>query len=173
MSNVCIIVDDDKKRTDYIKWDEYFMGVAQLSSKRSKDPSRQVGACIVDTKTNIITSVGYNGFPIGISDDDLPWGKSAADANYTKYPYVCHAEMNAIVNNNSRDLRGTAMYVTLFPCVNCIKLAIQSGIKEIIYKDTYDNADTSMYYAQLTMCELAGVSIKKYNTSQRTINLEV
>ena len=173
MSNVCIIVDDDKKRTDYIKWDEYFMGVAQLSSKRSKDPSRQVGACIVDTKTNIITSVGYNGFPIGISDDDLPWGKSAAHANYTKYPYVCHAEMNAIVNNNSRDLRGTAMYVTLFPCVNCIKLAIQSGIKKIIYKDTYDNADTSMYYAQLTMCELAGVSIKKYNTSQRTINLEV
>ena len=173
MSNVCIIVDDNKKRTDYIKWDEYFMGVAQLSSKRSKDPSRQVGACIVDTKTNIITSIGYNGFPIGISDDDLPWGKSAPDANDTKYPYVCHAEMNAIINNNSRDLRGTTMYVTLFPCVNCIKLAIQSGIKKIIYKDTYDSKDNSMYYAQLTMCDLAGVSIEKYNASEKTINLIV
>jgi len=121
-----------KKREGYLEWDEYFMGVAFLAAQRSKDPSTQVGACIVNNEMKIV-GVGYNGFPIGCSDDSLPWSKSAQDRLETKYPYVCHAELNAIINKNSSDVRGCIMYVTLFPCNECAKLAIQAGISKIIY----------------------------------------
>lgn len=118
------------KRKNYISWDEYFMGVAHLSSLRSKDDSSQVGACIVNQKNRIV-GIGYNGFPIGCEDDEFPWEREGDFLN-TKYPYVVHAEPNAILNS-SVDLDGSRMYVTLFPCNECAKLIIQSGIKEVIF----------------------------------------
>lgn len=118
------------KRTDYISWDKYFMGVALLSSLRSKDPNTQVGACIVNQKKRIV-GIGYNGFPYGCSDDDFPWENNQDFLN-SKYPYVVHAEANAILNS-SCSLEEATLYVSLFPCNECAKLIIQSGIKEIVY----------------------------------------
>ncbi len=119
------------KRQDYISWDDYFMGIALLSAQRSKDPSTQVGACIIN-KENHIVGVGYNGFPNGCSDDNLPWDREG-DFAETKYPYVVHAEVNAILNNTSTSLQGCRIFVALFPCNECAKVIIQSGIKEVIY----------------------------------------
>ena len=113
------------KRQDYISWDEYFMGVALLASCRSKDPNTQVGACIVSPE-NIILSTGYNGFPVGCSDDEYPWER---EGEHTKYPYVVHAELNAILNASGKSLRGARIYVDLFPCNECAKAIIQSGIR--------------------------------------------
>lgn len=119
------------KRKDYISWDEYFMGVAELSAMRSKDPNSQVGACIV--RDNKILSLGYNGMPIGCGDDIMPWGREGENLN-TKYMYVCHSELNAILNAG-KDLHGSTMYVTLYPCNECAKAIIQSGIKKVIFLD--------------------------------------
>eukprot|EP00063_Salmo_salar_P075723 XP_014050558.1 PREDICTED: deoxycytidylate deaminase-like isoform X2 [Salmo salar] len=115
-----------KKREDYLEWPEYFMAVAFLSAQRSKDPSSQVGACIVNQENKIV-GIGYNGMPNGCDDDLLPWARSADDRLDTKYPYVCHAELNAIMNKNSADVKGCSMYVALFPCNECAKLIIQAG----------------------------------------------
>jgi dCMP deaminase len=120
-----------KKRTGYISWDEYFMGVALLSAKRSKDPSTQVGACIVNEKNKIV-GAGYNGLPAGCDDDEFPWEKQG-DFLHTKYPYICHAELNAILNNIGMDLKGCKIYTALFPCNEYTKAIIQSGIKEVVY----------------------------------------
>lgn len=117
-----------KKRDDYLEWPEYFMAVAFLSAQRSKDPSSQVGACIVNTENKIV-GIGYNGMPNGCSDDLLPWRRTAENKLDTKYPYVCHAELNAIMNKNSADVKGCSMYVALFPCNECAKLIIQAGRK--------------------------------------------
>ena len=117
------------KRSDYISWDEYFMGVAMLSSMRSKDPNTQVGACIVNEDRKIV-GVGYNGFPTGCCDDDLPWAREGEWIE-TKYPYVCHAELNAILNSIGGNLKGCTLYVALFPCNECAKAIIQSGIKKL------------------------------------------
>ncbi len=119
------------KRTDYISWDEYFMGIALLSAMRSKDSNSQVGACIVSPENKIL-SLGYNGMPTGCSDDEMPWEREGPPLE-TKYMYVCHAELNAILNSAHSDLRGARVYVTLFPCNECAKSIIQSGIKEIVY----------------------------------------
>ena len=113
------------KREDYISWDEYFMGIAMLAARRSKDPNTQVGACIV-SQDNIIISTGYNGMPKGCSDDEYPWEREGAQ---TKYPFVVHAELNAVLNANGRDLRGSKLYVALFPCNECAKAIIQSGVQ--------------------------------------------
>jgi len=130
------------KRKGYLSWDEYFMGVAHLSSLRSKDESSQVGACIVNTKNRIV-GIGYNGFPIGCDDEVFPWEREG-DFLDTKYPYVVHAEPNAILNS-SVDLDGAKMYVTLFPCNECAKLIIQSGIKEVIFlSDKYEGSLTDI-----------------------------
>ena len=132
----------NKQRQDYLTWDEYFMGVAVLSSYRSKDPSTQVGACIV-SNDNRILSIGYNGAPNGFEDKFFPWDREGEFLN-TKYPFVCHAELNAISNfrGNKKDLEGAKLYVTLFPCNECTKLVIQNGIKEIIYlSDKYKDTD--------------------------------
>lgn len=146
-----------KKREDYISWDEYFMSVAVLSSMRSKDPNTQVGACIV-TEDKKIVGTGYNGFPIGCSDDDLPWDREG-NVYDTKYPYVCHAELNAILNS-TKDLKGCTIYVALFPCNECAKAIIQSGIKTIIYKeDKY--ADTDGVRASKRMLDQAGVEYRQ------------
>lgn len=129
------------KRQDYLSWDEYFMAVALLSGLRSKDPSTQVGACVASTRNKIV-GVGYNGFPWGCSDDDLPWAREGAFLE-TKYPYVCHAELNAILNASTRELQGCRIYVALFPCNECTKVIIQSGISEIIYlSDKYKHTES-------------------------------
>ena len=121
------------KRADYISWNEYFMGVATLASKRSKDPNTQVGACIVD-KDNYIVSVGYNGMPLGCSDDEFPWERQGGTLD-TKYAYVTHAELNAILNSKTANLEGSTVYVTLFQCNECTKALIQKRIGKIVYLD--------------------------------------
>ncbi len=132
----------NKQRKDYLNWDEYFMSIAQLSSMRSKDPSTQVGACIV-SGDNRILSIGYNGAPNGFPDDTFPWEREGDFLN-TKYAYVCHAEMNAILNyrGNRKELEGAKIYVDLFPCNECAKLIVQSGIKEVIFlRDKFKNKE--------------------------------
>ena len=127
----------NSKREGYINWDEYFMGVALLAAERSKDPSTQVGACIVD-ESNRILSTGYNGFPQGCSDDEFPWNRDEAEGE-TKYPYVVHAELNAVLNAQGKSLIGAKLYVGLFPCNECAKAIIQSGIREVVYlSNKYD-----------------------------------
>ena len=156
------------KRENYIGWDEYFMGVALLSGERSKDPSSQVGACIV-SEDNKILSIGYNGFPKGCSDDEISWEREG-DFKDTKYPYVCHGELNAILNYTGVSLRGSKAYVTLFPCNECAKAIIQSGIKEVIYKcDKYK--DTDSVKVSKKMFDMAGVKYKEYQS--RGIKLEI
>ena len=146
------------KRQDYISWDEYFMGIALLASMRSKDPNTQVGACIV-SRENIILSTGYNGFPKGCSDDEYPWERDGAD-NETKYPYVVHAELNAILNSGGRSLKDARIYVALFPCNECAKAIIQSGISEIVYlSDKY--AETDGVKASKAMLASAGVKLRQ------------
>lgn len=158
------------KRTDYLKWDEYFMGVALLSAQRSKDTSTQVGACIVN-EDNKILSVGYNGMPIGCNDDDMPWEREG-DPLETKYLYVCHAELNAILNNDSGSLKGTIIYVTLFPCNECTKAIIQSGIKEIVYlSDKYSHTDEVK--ASKRMLDMTGVKYRQYTCGEKSIELKL
>ena len=156
------------KRENYISWDEYFMGVALLSGKRSKDPSTQVGACIVNPQNKIV-GVGYNGLPIGCSDDEFPWQKRG-DFLETKYPYVCHAELNAILNNIGISLQGCKIYTALFPCNECTKAIIQAGISEVIYlSDKY--ADENSFVASRKMLEKAGVSIRRVKNNISNIAL--
>ena len=158
------------KRQDYISWEEYFMGVAILSAQRSKDSSTQVGACIVSRDRKIL-SVGYNGMPIGCSDDDMPWEREGELLD-TKYAYVCHAELNAILNNDGRSLKGTTVYVTLFPCNECAKAIIQSGIKEIVYMDD-KYAEEDNYIAAKRMLDMAGVKYRQYQPSGKEINVKL
>jgi len=147
-----------KKRQDYISWDEYFMGVALLSAKRSKDPSTQVGACIVSDKNKIV-GAGYNGLPIGCDDDEFPWEKTGEFLD-TKYPYICHAELNAILNNIGMDLKGCKIYTALFPCNECSKAIIQSGITEVIYlSDKYEGND--IFKASKFMLDKASVKYRR------------
>ncbi len=153
------------KREDYISWDEYFMGISLLSSMRSKDPSTQVGACIVSDE-NKIMSVGYNGFPRGCSDDEFPWERSGENSNDTKYPFVCHAELNAILNAGGQNLRGARIFVALFPCNECAKAIIQSGIREVIYiSDKY--ADTEGTIASKKMLKAAGVKLTHFSSDKK------
>lgn len=159
------------KRTDYITWDEYFMGVAELSAKRSKDPNTQVGACIVGTDNRIL-SMGYNGFPNGCSDDEFPWDREGDKALKTKYPYVTHAELNAILNYRGGNLEGTRLFVSLFPCNECAKAIIQSGIKTVVYaSDKYSNSDSVL--ASKKMFEAAGVNYYKYESSDKVVELHL
>ena len=139
------------KRQDYLSWDEYFMGIAELSARRSKDPSTQVGACIVDDN-NKIMSVGYNGMPHCCSDDEYPWGRD--EGLDSKYLYVCHAELNAILNCAVGSVRGCSVYTTLFPCNECAKAIIQSGIKRVVYGEKYRIMDG------VELLERAGVIVE-------------
>lgn len=149
------------KRLDYLPWDSYYMLLAEASSRRSKDPKTQVGACIVDKNGNI-QSVGYNGFPRGCDDDIFPWTIDD-DPNDSKHNYVVHAELNAILNVHGmgQDLHGSTLYCTLFPCNECVKAIIQSGIKKVVYK----SIDVGKAYIKPAhkMLEAAGVEIEKYN----------
>jgi len=153
------------KRQDYINWDQYFMGVALLSAMRSKDPQTQVGACIVNTKKRIV-GIGYNGFPYGIDDDIFPWDKQDSWLE-SKYPYVVHAEPNAILNA-TEPLDGATLYVTLFPCNECAKLVIQSGIKEVVFlEDKYH--DREMFVASRRMFDASGVTYRQLDPVSVTI----
>lgn len=150
------------KRTDYLSWDDYFMSLAFLTGMRSKDPSTQVGACIVNSENRIV-GIGYNGFPSGIPDDSLPWAKVSAknDELETKYPYVCHAELNAVLNKNAESCRGCRLYATLFPCNECAKVMIQAGIRKVLYASDKHGMKPSSK-ASRTMLELAGVEMVQY-----------
>ena len=158
------------KREGYLCWDDYFMSVALLSGKRSKDPNTQVGACIVN-KNNVIESIGYNGLPKGCSDDEFPWEKEGEMLN-TKYPFVVHAELNAILNAKGKDLSGCKIYVALFPCNEGAKAIIQSGISEVVYlSDKYANTDSVKAYKMMFKC--AGVELRQLVPSYKEINLSL
>ena len=161
------------KRNGYISWDEYFMGVAILSGMRSKDPHTQVGACIV-SEDNKILSMGYNGFPKGCSDDEFPWAREGENLD-TKYPYVCHAEMNAILNyrGSKKDLENAKIYVDLFPCNECAKISIQSGIKEVVYlSDKYADSENNIASRKLFDC--CGVKYRKIDLKEdKKIEIEL
>jgi len=158
------------KRQDYISWDEYFMGVSMLSGMRSKDPHTQVGACIV-SNDNKMLSMGYNGFPNGCSDDTFPWEKEG-DGNETKYPFVTHSELNAILNYRGGSLEGAKIYVSLFPCNECAKAIIQSGIKTIVY-DVDKYANTPSVIASKKMLDAAGVRYYQYKRTGRKLTIEL
>ncbi len=158
------------KRTDYLSWDEYFMGVAVLSSMRSKDPSTQVGACIVDRDKKII-SMGYNGMPRYCDDDVFPWDREGDPLN-SKYIYVCHAELNAILNCHGGSVKDAICYTTLFPCNECAKAIIQSGITEIVYlSDKY--ADTPSTIASKKMFDSAGVKYREFIPTNKEIKFNL
>ena len=151
----------------HISWDEYFMGVAALSAKRSKDPNTQVGACIVNEEKRIV-GIGYNGFPRGCEDDVFPWGKGNDDPLENKYPYVVHAEANAILNSAS-SVRGSTLYVSLFPCNECAKLIIQAGIKHVVYmNDKYRSEESTI--ASRRMLDAAGVSYSQMDEVEVLVN---
>lgn len=158
-----------EKRKDYISWDEYFMGIAKLSGMRSKDPNTQVGACIVSQDHKIL-SVGYNGFPIGCSDDEFPWAR-VGDPLTTKYLYVTHSELNAILNYRG-NLEGSILYVSMFPCNECAKAIIQAGITKVIYgNNKYDGTDSVI--ASKKMFDAAGITYQHYEYTGKKILLEV
>ncbi|MGL4533722.1 MAG: deoxycytidylate deaminase [Fusobacteriaceae bacterium] len=157
------------KKKDYISWDEYFMGVAILSGHRSKDPNTQVGACIVNSEKRIV-GVGYNGFPAGCSDENFPW-QNEGDFLNTKYAYVCHAELNAILNS-VKSTKNCIIYVGLFPCNECAKSIIQSGISEIVYlSDKYSGTDSDI--ASKRMLDAAGVKYRKIENGTKKIMIEI
>ena len=162
----------NKQRKDYLSWDQYFMGIAKLSAMRSKDPSTQVGSCIVGDDNRIL-SIGYNGTPNGFSDKDFPWDREGEPLS-TKYLYVCHAEMNAILNyrGNRHELENAKIYVDLFPCNECAKLIIQAGIKEVIYlSDKYANLDA--FIASKKLFDSCGVKYRQIELSGKDINFKL
>ena len=162
----------NKQRKDYLSWDQYFMGIAKLSSMRSKDPNTQVGCCIVGDDNRIL-SIGYNGTPNGFADSDFPWDREGEPLN-TKYLYVCHAEMNAIINyrGSRHELENAKIYVDLFPCNECAKLIIQAGIKEVIYlSDKYANQDA--FIASKKLFDSCGVKYRQIELENKEVLLEL
>lgn len=158
------------KREDYISWDTYFMGIAMLSAMRSKDPSTSVGACIVSPENKIL-SLGYNGMPRGCSDDEYPWEREGEPLD-TKYLFVCHAELNAILNYSGAKMKDAKIYTTLFPCNECTKALIQAGIREVIYgSDKY--ADTDVVKASKRMMHSAAIKFREYQPENREILLKL
>ncbi|MCQ2741876.1 MAG: dCMP deaminase family protein [Bacilli bacterium] len=156
-------------RKDTLNWEEYFMGIAVLSAKKSKDPSTQVGSCIVDEGHRVV-SIGYNGMPRGVDDNNIPWGHGLGLES--KYLYVCHAEFNAILNTrNGAALSGCTLYVTLFPCNECAKAIIQVGIKEVVYLDDkyHDNVGEQ---ASRRILDMAGVKYRRYEGRDIEINVK-
>lgn len=158
-----------EKRKGYLNWDEYFMAVALLSAQRSKDPNTQVGACVANSNNKIV-GVGYNGFPWGCSDDVLPWAREGSFLD-TKYPYVCHAELNAVLNSTATNLKGCRIYVGLFPCNECTKVIIQSGIEEIIYlSDKY--ADSDSVKASKLMLDTSNTKYRQFTSDSQELTLK-
>ena len=165
------LLHPSSKRQNHLSWDDYFLAMALLTAQRSKDPNTQVGACIVDSNKRII-GLGYNGFPSGCSDDDLPWARQAENPLHTKYLYVCHAEVNAILNKGSADVRGATLYVALFPCNECAKLICQAGISEVVYmNDQYHDTDSCR--ASRIMFRMAGIRLRKHVPALPSICLNI
>ncbi|CAD7704207.1 unnamed protein product [Ostreobium quekettii] len=166
---------DPSPRDGFLTWDDYFMALAFLSAQRSKDPNRQVGACIVNQE-NVILGIGYNGFPRGCSDHQLPWAKKSrcGDPLGTKYPYVVHAEANAILNKNAASVSGAKIYVTLFPCNECAKLIIQAGIKEVVFHEdkAEGRAVDPTYSASKQMLKMVGVKLRQHSPG-KTVTLRL
>ena len=164
-------VVDNGRRKDAISWNDYFMSVAFLTAQRSKDPNTQVGACIVDNDKRIV-GLGYNGMPSGLDDDYMPWAReNTADPLFNKYLYVCHAEVNAILNKGSADVKGSTLYVALFPCENCAKMIIQAGIRKVVFlKDSYH--DTPGCTASRIMLKCAGVELEQYTPSMEQLSID-
>ena len=160
-----------KKRKDYIDWDAYFMGIAMLSAQRSKDPSTQVGACVV-SQDNKILCVGYNGAPNGYEDDNFPWEREG-DFVDTKYAYICHAELNAILNSKGSNLEGAKIYVDLLPCNECAKAIIQAGIKEVIYKSDNNPALEKAFIVTRKLFDGCNVKCTKYEPRNKEITIKV
>lgn len=157
------------KREDYITWDQYFMGIAILSAQRSKDPNTQVGCCIVD-ENNRIVSMGYNGFPNGILDEDFSWERQGEPLE-TKYMYVCHAELNAILNTCA-NLKNCTLYVTLFPCNECTKAIIQKGIKKVVYlEDKHSESDSTI--ASKRMLSKTNIIFEQFQFSNKEVLIKV
>lgn len=152
--------DRRTKRADYLSWHDYFMSSAYLTSMRSKDPNTQVG-CVIVNPENRIVGAGYNGMPNGISDDEMPWGKTSDSPVDTKYPFVCHAEMNALFNRNCFDLRGCTLYTTHFPCNECAKMVIQSGIRQVVYLQDKHPGDAP-YVASRLLLTKAGIPFRQH-----------
>lgn len=169
-ANLDITKTPCQKRADYLSWDDYFTAISFLTAKRSKDPNTQVGACIVDTNKCII-GLGYNGFPRGCSDDDLPWARENPSSKlHTKYPFVCHAEVNAILNKCSADVKGATLYVALFPCNECAKLIIQAGIAEVVYtSDKYHDSDSCR--ASRIMFQMSGVKLRQHIPKVKLVDI--
>lgn len=162
----------NKQRKDYLSWDQYFMGVAQLSALRSKDPSTQVGACIVGNDNRIL-SIGYNGTPNGFKDEYFPWDREGLPLE-TKYMYVCHAELNAVLNyrGSRKELEDATLYVDLFPCNECAKIICQSGIREVVYlRDKY--ADTDSVIASKRLFDACGIKYRNIELSNKEINIKI
>lgn len=158
------------KREDFISWDDYFMGVALLSGQRSKDPSTQVGACIVNYDNRIV-SIGYNGFVNGCSDEDFPWEREG-EFLQTKYPFVVHAEQNAILNAKGKSLDKCRIYVNLYPCHDCARNIIQSGIGEVIYLSN-KYKDTDSIKASKMMFDKAGIKLTKLIPETKEIRISL
>ncbi|KVH98143.1 deoxycytidylate deaminase [Cynara cardunculus var. scolymus] len=163
---------DPSKRNGYLSWDDYFMAIAFLSAERSKDPNRQVGACLV-SQDGIILGIGYNGFPRGCSDDKLPWSKKSKNGNplETKYPYVCHAEVNCILNRNHASAAGQKLYVTMFPCNECAKVIIQSGVSEVVYFVEKSLENNVTYVASHKLLSMAGIKVRRHEPKMNQILL--
>ncbi|XP_066535279.1 deoxycytidylate deaminase-like [Hoplias malabaricus] len=157
------------KREDYLGWNVYFMSIAVLSAKRSKDPKTQVGACIVNKEKRIV-GIGYNGMPNGCSDNLLPWYGSTEGTPESKHLYVCHAELNAIMNKNSVDVKGCTIYVTLFPCNESAKIIIQAGIKKVIYLSDKEKTE---YVASKKLLEIANVKYRQFTTTQKPFEIDI
>ena len=165
-----VVASGDKKREEVLDWEEYFMAICFLSAKRSKDPVTQVGACIVNNEKRIV-GTGYNGMPNGCPDDSLPWGKPEDNNLKNKHMYVCHAEMNAILNKNSESVQGCTIYVALFPCNECTKLIIQSGIRNVIYfSDKYKDKDSTI--ASKRLLDMAGVPYTQFVPRMKKIVID-
>ncbi|KAJ8974729.1 hypothetical protein NQ317_005567 [Molorchus minor] len=160
----------NSKREDYLEWHEYFMATAFLAAKRSKDPCTQVGACIVN-EDKVIVGIGYNGMPNGCPDDEFSWSKETNQGLENKHMYVCHAEVNAIVNKNCTNLKNCMLYVALFPCNECAKVIIQSGIKEVFYISD-KHAHKIYTIASKKMFDAAGVKYRQLIPRQKQIVID-
>lgn len=159
-----------EKREDYLDWADYFMAVAFLSAQRSKDPRTQVGACIVNDENKIV-GIGYNGMPLGCSDEALPWQRNDDDWLETKIPYVCHAEMNAVMNKNCASVKGCTIYVALFPCNECTKVIIQSGIKEVVFMSDTKHSKPSMI-ASRRLLDAARIPYRQHVPKQSRVTID-
>lgn len=162
--------DINKKRDNYLSWKDYFMAIAFLAAKRSKDPCTQVGACIIN-KDKKIVGVGYNGMPTGCSDDEFSWKKGKVAKQETKHLYVCHAEMNAILNKNAADVKNCTMYVALFPCNECAKIIIQSGIRKVVYMSDKRSQKMKTKAAK-KMFDSAGIKYRQYTPQNPQIVID-